>query len=170
MNQDISRPIAPDPVHPNSEAPAPLAGEPETPDPQALAEAASAAMWRNDAASQGLGMRLLRVAPGEADMSMTVEPYMLNGHGSCHGGFLFALADSAFAFACNSFNQRTVAQACGITYLRPGRAGSLLTACARLSAQSGRSGVYDVRISDAAGEVVALFQGQSREIGGSVTG
>ena len=149
--------------------PGPDAAASEAPDPQALAEAASAAMWRNDAASQGLGLTLLRVAPGEADMSMTVEPRMLNGYGACHGGFLFALADSTFAFACNSFNRRTVAQACGITYLRPGRAGSVLTAQARLSAQSGRSGIYDVRITDAEGEVVALFQGQSREIGGSVT-
>lgn len=147
----------------------PDAAAPGAPDAQSLAEAASAAMWRNDAASQGLGLTLLRVAPGEAEMSMTVEPRMLNGHGACHGGFLFALADSTFAFACNSFNRRTVAQACGITYLRPGRAGSLLTARARLSAQSGRSGIYDVRITDAEGEVVALFQGQSREIGGSVT-
>jgi acyl-CoA thioesterase len=91
-------------------------------DPQARAlEASAEAMWRNDAASQGLGMRLLRVAPGEAEIAMDIEPRMLNGHGSCHGGFLFALADSTFAFACNSFNRRTVAQACGITYLRPGR-------------------------------------------------
>ena len=140
------------------------------PDAQALAEAAAEAMWRNDAASQGLGMRLLRVAPGEAVIAMNIEPRMLNGHGSCHGGFLFALADSTFAFACNSFNRRTVAQACGITYLRPGKAGTTLTAHARLSAQSGRSGVYEVRVTDPEGEVVALFQGQSREIGGSVTG
>lgn len=140
------------------------------PDAQALAEAAAEAMWRNDAASQGLGMRLLRVAPGEAVIAMEIEPRMLNGHGSCHGGFLFALADSTFAFACNSFNRRTVAQACGITYLRPGEAGTTLTAHARLSAQSGRSGVYEVRVTDPEGEVVALFQGQSREIGGSVTG
>jgi acyl-CoA thioesterase len=144
--------------------------EPTTLDPQAVAEASAEAMWRNDAASQGLGMRLLRVAPGEAEIAMDIEPRMLNGHGSCHGGFLFALADSTFAFACNSFNRRTVAQACGITYLRPGKAGTTLTACARLSAQSGRSGVYEVRITDPDGEVVALFQGQSREIGGSVTG
>jgi acyl-CoA thioesterase len=144
--------------------------EPATLDPQTVAEASAEAMWRNDAASQGLGMRLLRVAPGEAEIAMDIEPRMLNGHGSCHGGFLFALADSTFAFACNSFNRRTVAQACGITYLRPGKAGTTLTACARLSAQSGRSGVYEVRITDPDGEVVALFQGQSREIGGSVTG
>jgi acyl-CoA thioesterase len=142
----------------------------DTLDPQAIAEASAQAMWRNDAASQGLGLKLLRVAPGEAEIAMQVEPRMLNGHGSCHGGFLFALADSTFAFACNSFNRRTVAQACGITYLRPGKVGTTLTAHGRLSAQSGRSGVYEVRITDPDGEVVALFQGQSREIGGSVTG
>jgi acyl-CoA thioesterase len=138
-------------------------------DPQALAEAAAQAMWRTDAASQGLGMRLLRVAPGEAEMAMEIEPRMANGHGSCHGGFLFALADSTFAFACNSFNRRTVAQACSITYLRPGVVGTTLVAHGRQVAQAGRSGIYEVRITDPAGETVAIFQGQSREIGGSVT-
>ncbi len=139
-------------------------------DAQTLARAAADTMWKDDAASQGLGMRLLHVAPGEATITMTIEPRMLNGLGSCHGGFLFALADSAFAFACNSFDRRTVAQACNITYLRPGKANTEVTAHARLSAQAGRSGIYEVRITDPAGEMVALFQGQSREIGGSVTG
>jgi acyl-CoA thioesterase len=122
-------------------------------------------MWAEDAASQGLGLRLARIAPGEATMTMVVEPRMANGHGNCHGGFLFALADSAFAFACNSFGRRTVGQACSITYLRPGRVGGTVTATARQVAQAGRSGVYEVRITDAAGEMLALFQGQSREVG-----
>jgi acyl-CoA thioesterase len=138
-------------------------------DHQALAEAAAEAMWRTDAASQGLGMRLLRVTPGEAEIAMEVEPRMANGLGACHGGFLFALADSAFAFACNSFDRRTVAQACSITFLRPGVVGATLTARARQVAQAGRSGVYEVRVTDPAGETVAMFQGQSREVGGSVT-
>jgi acyl-CoA thioesterase len=139
------------------------------PDPQAVAEAAAQAMWHGDAASQGLGMRLLRVAPGEATLAMEIEPRMANGLGACHGGFLFALADSAFAFACNSFDRRTVAQACSITYLRPGIVGTTLTARARQVAQAGRSGVYEVRVTDPAGETVAMFQGQSREIGGSLS-
>lgn len=137
----------------------------QPPDPQAVAEAATKAMWAADAASQGLGLRLLRVAPGEATIAMTIEPRMANGHGNCHGGFLFALADSSFAFACNSFGRPTVGQACTITYLRPGRVGETVTATARHLAQAGRSGVYEVRIADAAGETLALFQGQSREVG-----
>jgi acyl-CoA thioesterase len=106
----------------------------KTTDLQALAEAAARAMWRGDAASQGLGMRLLRVAPGEAEIAMETEPRMANGHGACHGGFLFMLADSAFA--CNSFDRRTVGQACSITYLRPGIVGSTITARARQVAQA----------------------------------
>ncbi|MBO1074116.1 hydroxyphenylacetyl-CoA thioesterase PaaI [Roseomonas marmotae] len=147
-----------------------MTADTQTLDSQAVAEASAQAMWRNDAASQGLGMRLLRVAPGEAEIAMEIEPRMANGHGSCHGGFLFALADSTFAFACNSFDRRTVAQACNITYLRPGKVGTTVTARARMVAQSGRSGIYEVRITDPEGEMIALFQGQSREIGGSVTG
>jgi acyl-CoA thioesterase len=137
-------------------------------DAQALAEAAAAALWAEDQASAGLGMRLLRVGPGEAEMAMLVEPRMANGHGICHGGFVFALADSAFAFACNSFNRRAVAQSCGITYLRPARVGERLTARARLLAEEGRSGVYDVTVTDAEGRVVAAFRGQSRVVTGSL--
>ncbi|MBO1079240.1 hydroxyphenylacetyl-CoA thioesterase PaaI [Roseomonas haemaphysalidis] len=140
------------------------------PDPQAVAEASAQAMWQADAASQGLGLRLVRVAPGEADLAMRIEPRMANGFGACHGGFLFALADSAFAFACNSFGRPTVGQACTITYLRPGQVGETVTAAARLVAEAGRSGVYEVRVTDAAGKVVALFQGQSREVAGNRPG
>jgi acyl-CoA thioesterase len=145
----------------------PLMTEPHA---QAVAEASAQAMWQADAASQGLGLHLARIAPGEAEMTMRIEPRMANGHGACHGGFLFALADSAFAFACNSFGRRTVGQACTITYLRPGRVGETITASARQTAQAGRSGVYEVRITDAAGEVLALFQGQSREAGATRPG
>lgn len=136
------------------------------PDPQAVAEASARDMWQSDAASQGLGLVLRRIAPGEAEMAMVIEPRMANGFGACHGGFLFALADSAFAFACNSFGRPTVGQACTITFLRPGRVGETISATARQVAQAGRSGVYEVRVTDAAGEVLALFQGQSREVAG----
>jgi acyl-CoA thioesterase len=134
--------------------------------PQALAEACAAAMWAEDKASIGLGMRIARIAPGECDMEMAVAERMVNGHGICHGGFIFALADSAFAFACNSFNRRAVAQSNSITYLRPARRDDVLIARARVTASAGRSGVTDVTVSDAEGRLVALFRGLSRTIEG----
>ena len=134
--------------------------------PQRLAELCARALWAEDHASQGLGMRLLRVAPGEAEMAMAVEPRMANGHGLCHGGFIFALADSAFAFACNSLNRRSVAQSNSITYLRPARVGDLLTARATRAAEAGRSGVYDVLVTDQEGRAIAAFRGLSRVIEG----
>ncbi len=135
-------------------------------DPQALAEACAAAMWAEDRASAGLGMRIARVAPGEAELTMGVEPRMVNGHGICHGGFIFALADSAFAFACNSFNRRAVAQSNTITYLRPAKLGQELTARAARTAEAGRSGVYDVMVFDGEGRAIAAFRGLSRVIEG----
>ncbi len=136
--------------------------------PQALAEACAAALWAEDHASIGLGMRLLRVAPGEAAIAMAIEPRMANGHGICHGGFIFALADSAFAFACNSFNRRSVAQSNSITYLRPAQVGQTLTARAARTAEAGRSGIYDVLVSDEAGQAIASFRGLSRVIDGTL--
>ena len=131
------------------------------------AERSAAAMWAADAASQGLGMVLEDVGPGLARMAMVIEPRMLNGLGMCHGAFIFALADSAFAFACNSRNQRAVAQTCTITYLNAAQLGERLVATARELALAGRSGLYDVRIQ--VGErVVAEFRGQSRMIGGEL--
>jgi acyl-CoA thioesterase len=135
---------------------------------QALAEACAAAMWAEDRASAGLGMRIARVAPGEAELTMDVEPRMVNGHGVCHGGFIFALADSAFAFACNSFNRRAVAHSNTITFLRPARLGQRLTARAVRAAEAGRSGVYDVMVLDGEGEAVAAFRGLSRVVGGQL--
>jgi acyl-CoA thioesterase len=135
-------------------------------DPQALAEACAGAMWAEDRASQGLGMRIARVAPGEAEITVAIEPRMANGHGICHGGFIFALADSAFAFACNSSNRRTVAQSNTITFLRPARVGQLFTARAARAAESGRSGVYDVLVFDEEGRAIAAFRGLSRVIEG----
>ena len=133
---------------------------------QELAEACAAAMWAEDRASAGLGMAIARVAPGEAELTMTVEARMVNGHGICHGGFIFALADSAFAFACNSFNRRAVAQSNTITYLRPARLHDVLTARAVQTASAGRSGITDVTVTDQEGRQVAVFRGLSRSIEG----
>ncbi|MGL5362331.1 MAG: hydroxyphenylacetyl-CoA thioesterase PaaI [Bosea sp. (in: a-proteobacteria)] len=139
---------------------------PEPVSPQQLAQACAEAMWARDAASQSLGMILVRVYPGEAEITMPVSAAMIQGHGTCHGGYLFTLADSAFAFACNSYNANTVAQQCSITYLAPARLGDLLTARARELSRSGRSGVYDVEISDQTGRLVALFRGHARTVKG----
>ena len=137
-------------------------------DAQALAEACGRAMWARDHASQALGMRLDAIGPGRAVLEMQVRVDMLNGHGSCHGGFIFALADSCFAFACNSYGEVCVAAGCQIDYLAPARAGELLRAEGVECARSGRSGVYDVRVSNEAGQTVALMRGRSRRIEGSV--
>lgn len=135
--------------------------------PQALAEACAAAMWADDLASQRLGMRLDQVAPGAATLSMAVADYMLNGHGNAHGGFIFALADSAFAFACNGTNQRTVGHMASITYIAPGRLGDRLTATAREVHRAGRNGIYDVTVTNGRGEPVAVFRGHSRTVKGT---
>ncbi|WP_373274786.1 hydroxyphenylacetyl-CoA thioesterase PaaI [Roseobacter insulae] len=119
-----------------------------------------------DAASQALGMKIEKISPGRATLTMIVGPQMLNGHAICHGGFIFTLADSAFAFACNTYNQLTVAQQNQITYLQPGQEGDCLTAEAVETARSGRSGTYDVRVTNDAGDIIALFRGLSRTISG----
>ena len=137
-------------------------------DPQALAEMAGQAMFERDPASQALGMRLVEIRPGYACMTMTIRADMLNGHATCHGGFIFALADSAFAFACNSHNNVTVAAGCQVDYLAPGREGDVLTAEGVEQALSGKSGVYDVRVTNQDGKVIALFRGKSHRITGHV--
>ncbi|MGG5809399.1 hydroxyphenylacetyl-CoA thioesterase PaaI [Falsiroseomonas sp. CW058] len=134
--------------------------------PGQMAEACARAMWAEDRASAGLGMEIARIAPGECDMTMRIEERMVNGHGIAHGGFIFALADSAFAFACNSFNRRAVAQSNTITYLRPARLGDRLTARAVQTASAGRSGITDVTVTDGEGRPVAVFRGLSRVIEG----
>ena len=136
-------------------------------DPQALAEACAAVMWADDRASQRLGMQLDAVGPGRAVMSMAVTDAMTNGHGDGHGGYTFALADSAFAFACNAYNQRVVAQHCSITFIAPVALGDRLTATAQEVSRQGRSGLYDVRVTNQAGTVVAEFRGQSRTVKGT---
>ena len=135
---------------------------------QALAEAAAASMLSRDNATAAMGIALSEVGPGHARMTMTVRPDMLNGHQTCHGGFIFALADSAFAFACNSYNMNTVGASCTIDYLAPGREGDVLTAHAVEQALAGKSGVYDVKVSNQDGRAVALFRGKSIRVAGEV--
>ena len=135
-------------------------------DPHAIAEACAKAMWLDDRASKGLGMNLQRVAPGEAVISMTVRKDMTNGHGICHGGFIFTLADSTFAFACNTYDQRTVAQQCAVTFLQAVHEGETLTAHAVERSRAGRGGIYDVTVRDSRTVVVADFRGHSRTISG----
>jgi acyl-CoA thioesterase len=135
--------------------------------PQQIAEAASAAMWASDGASRGLGMTLDSVGPGTATLSMPVRDDMVNGLDLCHGGFIFTLADSTFAFACNSYNQRAVAQIATITFIAPARRGDRLTATAREVASFGRSGVYDIRVTSQTGALIAEFRGHSRTIKGT---
>lgn len=125
------------------------------------AVAVGEAMYARDRASQGLGMALDEVRPGFARLSMTVRPEMLNGHGICHGGIVFALADSAFAFACNSRDVLTVAAGCTMEFLAPAREGDGLVAEARERFLEGRNGVYDVDVSREDGELVATFRGRS---------
>ena len=132
-----------------------------------LARAVAAAMWADDAASSGLGMRLVSVAAGRAVLEMPVRADMVNGHGIAHGGFVFTLADSAFAFACNSRDQRTVAQACDIVFVTPARLGDILVAEAVERASYGRNGIYDVTVRRGDNELIAEFRGRSRQINGS---
>ncbi|WP_421925926.1 hydroxyphenylacetyl-CoA thioesterase PaaI [Neoaquamicrobium sediminum] len=131
-----------------------------------IAQRSAQAMWARDDASKWLGMSLDAVGPGTASTSFTVEKHHTNGHDICHGGYIFTLADSAFAFACNSYNQLAVAQHNTISFLRPGKLGERLTAVAREVTRAGRSGLYDVTVSDGAGKVIAEFRGASRVIDG----
>ncbi|WP_299202973.1 hydroxyphenylacetyl-CoA thioesterase PaaI [uncultured Tateyamaria sp.] len=135
--------------------------------PEERAQRCADTMWATDEASQALGMRIVYIAPGAATLTMQVRKHMLNGHGICHGGMIFTLADSAFAFACNTYNQITVAQQNQITYLAPGKADEVLTATATETARQGRSGTYDVTVTGADGRQIALFRGLSRTITGT---
>jgi acyl-CoA thioesterase len=134
--------------------------------PEALARACAEAMWKEDDASKGLGMEIVEIKPGQATLAMTIAPHMVNGQRIAHGGFIFTLADSAFAFACNTHNERVVAAQGSITFIRPGRLGDRLIATAREISRSGRSGIYDVRVG-AGDDVIAEFRGHSRVIGGT---
>jgi len=132
-----------------------------------LATAVAAAMWAEDTASASLGMRLIRVGDGTAVLEMPVREDMVNGHGIVHGGFVFTLADSAFAFACNSRNQVTVAQGADIVFVAPAQRGDILVAEARERASYGRNGIYDVTVRRG-DDLIAEFRGRSRQLPGSI--
>ncbi len=137
---------------------------------QQLAEAAAAAMYPRDRASLALGMKLLAVGPGTASMQMAIREDMANVHNTCHGGIIYTLADSTFGYACNSHNKNAVAVTCSIEYLQPAFVGEVLTASGSEQGLIGRNGVYDIRVENQKGELVALFRGKSTQIKGEVTG
>ena len=139
-------------------------------DAEALAQATAAAMFARDAASQALGIAIVAMRPGYAELTMTVRASMLNGHRTCHGGFIFALADSAFAFSCNSRNRNTVAAGCHIDYLAPAFEGDVLEAEAVEQSLKGRTGVYDSAVRNQSGALIALFRGKSHRVEGAVLG
>lgn len=130
-------------------------------DPQATAEAVRDAMWAKDRASKALGMAVAQIGPGSAVLTMTVREDMLNGLDICHGGLVTTLADSAFAFACNAYNEATVASGFDVNLLAPARLGDVLTARASELSRSGRTGVYDIVVSNQRGERIAAFRGRS---------
>ena len=131
-----------------------------------LARACADSMWANDNASSGLGMKIEEVRRGYARLSMPVRHDMTNGQKIAHGGFIFLLADSAFAFACNGRNQFTVAQHCAISFVAPGFEGDVLTSIATEKHQQGRSGIYDATVTNQNGETIAEFRGHSRSVKG----
>jgi acyl-CoA thioesterase len=135
-----------------------------------LAEAVISWMFTRDYASQSLGIHIIEVGPGYSKLKMRVRPSMTNGHGICHGGIVFSLADSAFAFACNSRNQKAVAAGCSIDFLVSARMGDELCAEAIEESLQGRTGIYDVVVTDQGGKRVALFRGRSHRVEGEVMG
>ena len=134
-------------------------------DPEALAQACAAQMWQVDAASRALGMVLGEVRPGQASLMMAVTERMVNGHGICHGGMIFTLADSALGFASSTRGEVCLAQHCAITYLRPARLGEMLRADAVERVRDGRSGLYDVRVTARDGVTIAEYRGYVRTTG-----
>jgi acyl-CoA thioesterase len=144
------------------------AGDAATLNAQQLAERATTALYERDRASQALGMRLTAVRPGWARVTMRVRADMVNGHQVCHGGLVFALADSAFAFACNSHNESTVAAAASIDFLSGAREGDELTAEASELWRTRRNGIYEISVSNQRGERIALFRGRSYRIDGQL--
>ncbi|HEY5718728.1 MAG TPA: hydroxyphenylacetyl-CoA thioesterase PaaI [Motiliproteus sp.] len=161
LQRDAIHPIN---SHPETSLLSAVTGDPA----QQLAEACAAALYQGDSLSRELGMTLDQIGPGMAELSMVVQPWMLNGHGTCHGGLIFTLADSAFAFACNSQNHKAVAAGCTIDYLNPAHGGDRLTARASQSHQRGRSGIYDVEVSNQQGVAIALFRGRAHRLPGAV--
>lgn len=133
-----------------------------------LAERCAEALYERDVATQHLGIALLHSAPGQSKVSMTVQDFMLQGHKTCHGGYLFTLADSAFAFACNTYNRPTVALGCSIDYVAPAFQGDVLTASCGEKSRGGRTGNYDVEIRNQQDQLVALFHGKSYQVKGEI--
>jgi acyl-CoA thioesterase len=131
---------------------------------QAIAERVADVMYKDDIAAQHLGIRIEEVGPGYSKLTMTVGPEMINGHDICHGGMTFSLADTAFAYACNSRNEATVAAGCSIEFLAPAMKGTKLTAVARETAKRGRQGVYDMTVTDDDGNVIAVMRGKSASL------
>jgi acyl-CoA thioesterase len=137
-----------------------------TAEAQAIAERVSDGMFAKDSAAHLLGMAVTAIAPGHATVTMTVRPDMLNGFGICHGGLIATLADMAFAYACNSYNEMTVASGFDVDLLGPGRVGDLLTATGRVVSQGARMGVYDMEVTNQSGERIAVFRGRSYRMKG----
>ena len=135
---------------------------------QALADATAEAMFSRDRAAQALGIKIDRVQPGASLLTMMVRSDMVNGHHICHGGMIFSLADTAFAYACNSYNKNTVASACHIDFLAPAKEGETLEAEAVEQSAAGRTGVYDITVRNNHGKTIALFRGKSYRINGEV--
>jgi acyl-CoA thioesterase len=137
--------------------------------PQDTADHVATGMMASDLACQSLGIRVTHIAPGRATMTMTVRPDMLNGFAICHGGLITTLADSAFAYACNSYNELTVASGLSVDFVAPGREGDVLTAVAEEVSLAGRTGVYDVAVTNQRGERIAVFRGRSYRMKGRPT-
>jgi acyl-CoA thioesterase len=137
--------------------------------PEARAAQVGTHMFAADvAARETMGIEILSVAPGRAVLRMVVKPLHLNGHQICHGGFIFTLADTTFAYACNSYNKNAVAAGCSIEFLKPSRVGDVLTCEGVEQTLSGRHGIYDMKVSNQLGEVIALFRGKSAVIPGQI--
>jgi acyl-CoA thioesterase len=139
-------------------------------DPPEIARACADRMYADDRASRHLGITIADVGPGTATAHLTIRDDMVNGHGICHGGYVFTLADTAFAFACNTYDDVTVAAGADIEFIEPTRAGTRLTATAVERSRRGRSGLYDVTVRTDDGTVVAEFRGRSRSLGRRLLG
>ncbi len=137
--------------------------------PQQTAELVRDGMFARDRAAQSLAMRITHIAPGEATIEMAVRDDMLNGFDTCHGGFISTLGDTAFAYACNTRNEMTVASGLAVDFVAPGRPGDVLVAEAKELSQAGRTGVYDVTIRNRQGQLIALFRGKSYSMKGKPT-
>jgi acyl-CoA thioesterase len=133
-----------------------------------LAQQCAQTLYQNDVATQHLGIELLFSAPGQSTVRMTVQSFMLQGHNTCHGGYMFTLADSAFAFACNTYNQPTVALGCSIDYVAPAFLGDVLTASCCEKSRGGRTGNYDVEVRNQQEKLIAIFHGKSYRVKGEI--